>query len=289
MFRFLIIASTILWLSAMSSLFVRDVLPAWTAQEAPAITQRRLNEVAEARCQFSIRDPNRELGKAWSDIQTGSGTAAIHGTLLLEPIGIIPRIRIESTTEFDHEGGLDSFSLDLYGVPYKVCVKGERRGPYFPCELQVGARHMQASLDLAASRLVGDSFRPFAVLPTLRVGQSWRMQMLNPLTMIISRRAEFTPVVAKVTRRESIPYAGGLVECFVVETVPEQVKAWVDDHGGVLRQEMDMPGLGRVIVQAEPYDENARDNAKKAVRSPLGSGVSGGSKWMGGGLNELGD
>src|SRR5690606_34576415 len=104
-------------------------------------------------------------------------------TLLIEGLSFIPAVRIETTTEFDPEGELDSFRMDVFGVPMtKIWVAGERRGIYFPCELQVGPLYRQANLDMSASRMISESLRPFTVLPNLYVGQSWRMQILDPLS-----------------------------------------------------------------------------------------------------------
>jgi hypothetical protein len=169
-------------------------------------------------------------------------------------------------TEFDMEGGLDSFSLDVHGVPMTIIrVRGERRGIYFPCELQIGPIRRQASLDLSASRLIGESLRPFAFLPDLRVGQSWRMQLLDPMAAVMRRRAEFKPIVARVTGTEIIEHEGQPLECFVVETSPQSATAWVDSSGRVLMQRVDVPGFGKLTVRTEAYDEESRAQARQRV------------------------
>jgi hypothetical protein len=147
-----------------------------------------------------------------------------------------------------------------------IRVYGERRGIYFPCELQVGAIVRQANLELSASRMIGDTLRPFSFLPTLKVGQSWRMQLLDPLSAALFRRTQFTSIVAKVTGEEIIEHEGQPVTCKVVETSPQHVKAWVGPDGRVLLQEAELPALGKLRIREEKYDAGARQAAKDQIK-----------------------
>lgn len=270
MYRLAFTAVVVLWLTAMSALFVRDVWPAWSAQDPPAMTQDRFARLARNE-QFAIRDGKGNLiGRAWGvAIVSTSGNTELEGTILLDGLTLVPVVLIESRTEFDKDGKLDSFNLDVFGVPMTVIrVHGEERGIYFPCEIQVGPLHRQANLDMSASRMIGESMRPFSVLPKLRVGQSWRMQLLDPVSAVVSRKAEFTSVVARVTGKEMYqPEGSPPVECYVVETWPQQSRAWVAEDGRVLRQEVQVPALGRLTVTWEPYDPEARRDAKARIRT----------------------
>jgi hypothetical protein len=203
----------------------------------------------------------------------------IHGTVLVEDLGIIPSVLVETMTEFDPKGELDNFSLDVFGVPMTVIkARGERHGIYLPCEIQVGPIFRQANLDAAASRLIGDAVRPFNFLPTLKVGQSWRMQVIDPLSAVMGGTTRFTPVIARVTGKETIQHVGDEegegkpVECFVVETSPGAAKAWVGLEGRVYKQQVDMPGLfGKLTVEDERYDEDRLEQARKRIRRTGGA------------------
>ncbi len=276
MYRFLIIGVTFLWLSAMAALFVRDVWPAWTAQDSPPLIARQFTDPDRRHEQFAILDnAGKRIGTAWGNIAPAPAGSTLYGTVVFAALPLVPEVRVETETEFDTDGGLDSFSLNVHGLPMRtIRVRGERRGIYFPCELQIGSLHRQANLDLSASRMISESLRPFSFLPSLRVGQSWRMQVLDPLSAIVSRKAEFSPIIARVTARETIhsPLFGDPVDCFVVETLPPQIKAWVGPDGRVLVQQVDVPGFGKMTVRQEPFDESER---KAAVhRIPMGSGWS---------------
>lgn len=267
MHRLIAICVVLLWLTAMTSLFIRDVWPAWTAQDPPPMTSNQFPPSLPREQQYGILRGQERIGTAWVDITVGGSMTMIRGTIQLNSLPLLPEVRVETTTDFA-EGTLDRFLLDVYGTPLTINVRGERRGIYFPCTLQVGPIHHQASLDLSSSRLIGETLRPFSFLPNLQVGQSWRMQLLDPVSAAMSRRAEFKSIVAKVTARESLvsPLSGERVECLVVETIPRQVKAWVDLQGRVLVQEVDMPGFGRLTVKEEPYEKESRAAAKQRIR-----------------------
>lgn len=267
MYRMFCTGVVLLWITAMTALFYRDVWPAWTAQTPPPMTEEEFRRLEQRQAQFGLfLGDGERVGTAWSDITPAGGTTRISGTILLDRISYIPVIRIQTVTDFDKQGVLDRFLLDVFGIPMaRISVHGERRGSFFPCSFQIGPVHREANLDLPASRMIGESLRPFSVLPTLEVGQAWRMQMLDPLSVAMRRRAEFTSVVVRVTGRESIRHRGEVVECFVVETFPEQARAWVDDDGHVLVQEAQVPGLGKLTVRQEPFDEAALISARQQV------------------------
>jgi len=259
----------LLWVSAMTALFVRDVWPAWTAQDAPPMSKEILSDLRGRQEQFGIfRADGSRVATAWTSVE-GSGTNTfISSTVHLEDLGFpVPSVLIETRIEFAEDGELNSFDLDVYGVPMiTIKVHGEQRGIYFPCELQIGALRREANLELSASRLIGDTLRPFNYLPMLKVGQSWRMQLIDPLSAVISQRTRFTPIVARVTHTERIPHGGVELECFVVETTPGQAKAWVAPDGRVIRQEVDVPGIGQVTAREERYEGKHREKVRLRYR-----------------------
>jgi len=267
MYRLFTAGVLLLWFSAMSALFVRDVWPAWSAQDAPPLMREDIEAVSEREQQYGVfNEFGVRLGTAWSSIVATGDTSAIQGTAAIDGLPSIPPIRVETQTQFDAAGALDRFELHVYGLPLtRVSVRGERRGIYFPCELHVGPFHRQASLDTSATRLIGDSLRPFSFLPTLEVGQSWRMQLLDPISAALGTKTRFRSIVARVDRTETIEHAGTKIRCFVVVTSPEQVTAWVDPQGRVLVQEVELPGVGRIQVRQEPYEQTQRIKARREI------------------------
>jgi hypothetical protein len=271
MYRWLFIAVAGLWLAAMAALIRRDVWPAWTAQDAPRMDASQLGKPGVVRReQFSIFDAdNKPIGTAWGEVQVEeNSTTTVTSMILIDGMKLLPPLRVESRTEFDDKGELSDFDLSVYGVPMTIIsVHGERRGIYFPCEMHFGPMHRQANLEMSASRMIGESLRPFAVLPKLHLGQSWRMQVLDPLSAVQGGKSEFRSVVAEVTGKEFITTeVSGRVECFVVEIRGQQAKAWVGPEGRVLRQEVAVPGLKRLALQEVRYDDEARKEAVHRVR-----------------------
>lgn len=273
MYRWLFIAVATLWLVAMAALVRRDIWPAWTAQEAPRMAAAQFGKPGEKRReQFGIFDADdQQIGTAWGEVEVSpSGRPTITGVIFVDGLTLIPPVWVETSTEFDDKGELDKFDLDVYGVPMtEIKVRGERRGIYFPVELQLGTVRRQANLEMSASRMIGQSLRPFAVLPKLHVGQSWRMQILDPLSAIQGgRKAEFKSVVAEVTGKETITTKmSGKVECWVVEVRGQRAKAWVGPDGQVLQQEAAVPGVKKLTLKAESFSEAKRAEAAKRVRS----------------------
>jgi len=275
MYRLFTAGVLLLWLSAMSALFVRDVWPAWSAQDAPPLIRENIDALAPREQQYGIFDESgARLGTAWSNIVTTGDIAVIKSTAVInsmtpvEGLPSIPPIRVETQTQFDAAGALDRFDLHVYGLPMtRIAVLGERRGIYFPCELHVGPFHRQANLDMSATRLIGDSLRPFSFLPTLKVGQSWRMQLLDPISAVLSTKTQFRSIVARVDQVETIEHDGRQVKCFVVVTSPQQVTAWVSPRGRVLVQEVMLPGIGRIQVRQEPYEQDRRLKEQQGIPS----------------------
>lgn len=268
MYRMLTIGVVLLWVSAMTALFVRDVLPAWTAQEAPPMTREELVRFGGEQ-QLGIFDAKgKRIGTAWSSVSTRGSNAVIQGTVHVEGLRLVREVLVETSTEFDAEGELDTFNVDVFGVPATVIqVRGERHGIYFPCEIQMGPLRRQANLDMAATRLIGDAVRPFNYLPTLKVGQAWRMQVIDPLSAAMGGTTRFTSIVARVTGQETIEGPDGKpIEGYVVETTPMQTKAWVGSNGRVYVQQAQVPMLGNVTVRDEPFRQQQREDARRQVR-----------------------
>jgi len=274
MYRLLTAAVIVLWLSAMATLFVQDVLPSWTAQSVPPFSPGLVAE-QDQQCGIFLSN-GTQIGRAWSSVEVNSSsfTASLSGTVLIEGLPLINAIRIETVSEFDAEGSLDSFNLRVFGVRIpgvrrgpgaRIRVHGERRGIYFPCEMQFGTLRKEANLDVSASRLIGDSLRPFSYLPTLSVGQAWRMQILDPVAVALTGKTQFKSIIARVTGVERIAEGGKEIDCFVVETSPDKTKAWVDKVGRVVRQEVELPGVGTIILREEEYKKELRMDAAKRV------------------------
>jgi hypothetical protein len=247
------------WLVAMAWLVHHDILPAWTARDVPKYDLG--DWLTEDLLQTQARIENRQgkrIGTVWTEYTRSPERLTRRDILWLEDM-LLPRLRIESQADFTPEGDLDEINLRVYGTGEYIALKGENYSGSMAFDLTVGRRSQLFKIDAGSVGTVGDTIRPFATLPNIEVGQSWRMHAINPLAVMSGMGAKLIPMLVKVTRKEQVLRQGAAVECFVVET--DRARAWVDERGVVLRQEVDLPIGGRISVVDEPFDAAARDAA----------------------------
>lgn len=260
--RLLTAAIVLGWITAMGWLVHHDVLPAWTARDVPkyAIGDWLTAELQQSQARIEDRH-GRRIGTAWTEYTRAGPRLSRRDVLALDDFAMLPSIRIDVTVDFAPEGDLDEMHLKIFGAGERVELKGENYSGSMAFELFVGSNSQLFKVDAAAMGMVGDSIRPFTTLPEIAVGQSWRMNAINPVAAITGIGPKLIPMLAKVTRREMLSHRGSAVECFVVET--ERARAWVDARGLVLRQEVDLPVGGTISIVDEPFDADARKEAEE--------------------------
>lgn len=268
---------TLFMLASNVTLFVRDVLPDWLAGPPPGVDELAPPDDSDRRLQIGIFDANgRNVGRSWLILSWLDGTLHVDsstwlGTMDL-PAGLVtPEVLIETRLRFRAEDRLlDDLWLRVSGLPEKVQARGELYESYFGCTWRVG-RHAggQFVLDAQATRAMGDVLRPFGRLPALYVGRTWRLQLLNPLTAVVPGLAEhelLTPAeLVRVTGKETIRHGGVDREVFIVQA--RSVKAWVAPAGDVLRQEVNLPLVGRLTLLDEPFDRARFEQTKRGLSS----------------------
>ena len=91
------------------------------------------------------------------------------------------------------------------------------------------------------------------------------MQVINPVALVTGLGSPFTPMIARVTHRETITLPnGGTAECLVVEA--PGVRAWIDNHGLAVKQQVNLPMGGQITVTTEDYDRTACIRARSKFR-----------------------
>lgn len=273
----------LMWLTATFGLIRRDVWPAITARQPPPTPSGELIARIGERHQYGIfrASSGARVGTSWMQLQSrpdftngdvSNNAADVTSTTHLGPIIGNPPLNVELGLHLMADGTLDNFTFDIVGAhrmtgdPLRIHAEGESFGQKLACKFQIGLMERTFSLDAATSSLVGDTFQPFACLPALEVGQAWRMQVIDPLTALTGG-GQLVPrtKLVRVVSKETIEIDGKKTDAFVVET--EGARAWVDERGLVLRQQLDVPLIGRLVVQRERYDESALSNAKRVVSS----------------------
>jgi hypothetical protein len=265
---------------ANAAIVWRDVLPAWLAGDAPPSEPLSLAPGEKRFVQVGIYDrTGRSLGRSWTrSTRTGvGGLVQVFTTTVLEPIplpgGITsPRVRVETEVSYrNNQTTVDEVKFNMHGLGVEpISLHGEAMPTgEFPFTWQVGTQEGKIVLDSRAPSALGDVIRPFDRLPDLYVGRSWRLDLLDPLSQLLPNLKQtglgFEPVLIRVTAQELIEHQGKLTEVFVVEG--GGATAWVAANGCVLRQEVDLPLVGRLVLLDEPYDDEAR---RAAVRATFG-------------------
>lgn len=245
------------------ALFMHDVLPRWSAGSPPTpqVVTLRPGEIRWV--QTGIFDSrNRNIGRSWTRVHRGP-TVSTHEVYtyldrVLLPGTTLPPIHVQMKLTYQKNQELvDDLRLHLFGLPFVVQLEGGLVSSEFPIVWKFGEQRGQFILDAEATRALGDALRPFERLPNLEVGQAWRMELLNPLSGLIpgvrDAGIDVSGVLVRVTRKETIEWSGQQVEALRVEA-PNSV-GWVAPDGRVLRQEVDLPLLGKVVIVDEPFNE----------------------------------
>lgn len=253
-----------LWLVSMTWLVARDAIPRWFAQAPPQSASVSWIERNGAKFQYGIYDQSGlRRGTSWSVYQVNQDTVARKDLLALEGFGMVKQLIIESDLTFLNQTELVSVEIEIKGAPSTITLRGERQGPKFAFELKIGSVHAyDFVLDTQAAQTLCDVIKPFSSLPDLQVGQAWKIQVIDPFSLIQQGAgSRLKSVLVTVTGQESILIQGRPRLCFVVES--QGTRGWVDQQGRVLRQIVEVPGLGQLEIreqafQQEKYDEMIR-------------------------------
>lgn len=266
--RWIGIVFAALMLSANTALLIHDVFPAWFAGAPPVSTAFDLHRGQSIRLQTGIYDSRgARVGTNWSEslvsgegpgerIRTKSRTHLRIGALIPNTNSADLVIRTHLT--FLRRGQLEEVDLYVGGLLADFTLKGERFAENeFPVQWTFADQRGSFMLPTNATDAIGDAIRPFHDLPGLFVGRSWRVNVVNPLAHLTGRDGPGGStndwILFRVTAEEEILHRGEFVRTFRIEA--PQMRAWADEAGRVLRQEVELPLIGRLTLLDEPYEE----------------------------------
>jgi hypothetical protein len=252
-----------LWAASMAWLATHDIIPAWTAQDPPRAVASGWVARFGARSQYGIFDHrDHRIGGIWSTYASGAATER-EDEIYLTRFPLTGPMHVYVKSMFDIEGALDELEVAILGDWHPIRIKGEVFASKFAVHIDAGSiSHRQVfKIDGNLAGIISDAFRPFDAMPELTIGQSWRMQVLNPVAVVTGVGNQFMPMLARVVGSESIEVAGAVRDCFIVET--SQARAWVDMLSGkVWSQELRLP-FGTFSVRLETYDDDMRKAAAR--------------------------
>lgn len=247
----------------MSWLFVHDVWPGWSADAPPPLRPSAWLREEGEQSQFSIHLMGVRVGTIWSTYTVGDHAVQRRDTIWVQtlPIAIAPiRLTIDST--YTAEGLLDEFTVQLERSETDIMLHGERFHSDFSFRFERGPIERAFKIPLAEGGTIGGGFNPFSQLSDLSVGQKWRMQVFNPVAALTGLGDRFIPILVEVTGEELIDTPSGRRRCVIVES--PNAMAWVDAHGAVLVQEIELPLVGRFrIVREQAFDADKLAEIRK--------------------------
>jgi len=259
-----------IWLTAMGWLVAHDVWPRLAAQDPPALQINDWLRTSGEKSQHSILDRDgTRIGTIWTSYSIDEGVSTTRDDFVrIERFALpIAPMTITAKSVFTGKGLLDEFTVRLVNADAQLELHGERFHSDFSFTIDglVALRRVESrfKVPLSEAGLLGDAFKPFGQLANLSVGQSWRMQVFNPVSAVMGVGERFMPMLVTVVDREKRMTAFGPRDCFVVES--DYAKAWVDERGIVHEQQIELPIAGTLrMVREAAYDKKAYDRARKA-------------------------
>jgi hypothetical protein len=277
--RWLGIMTATLMIIANAAVFFRDVVPGWLAGDPPKSAAHGLQPGERLFVQVGIfDDEGRNLGRSWTEARhtTIGQIRSIETHTLLEPMAlpqglVTPRVRIVTkiTYRADQEH-VDDLDFRIHGLSIPIYLRAEAMpSGEFPFQWHVGEQEGRIILDSRAPAALGDCIRPFDRLPDLYVGRTWRLDLLDPISQILPNVDAAglgfdRNILIQVTAKEMLDFRGRMVETYVVEG--GGAKGWVESETGrVLRQEVTLPIIGKLVLLDEPYDPTLLQRAIEIV------------------------
>ncbi len=244
------------WLAAMSWLVWHDVRPIWMAQDPPRTVSTDWVKQGSRVFQAGIQDKHGgHIGTIWTIYHAAGGTLAREDIIAIDRFPGVAPARIDIESQFDDRGKLDELTADVAVAGIRIGLQAERFGSQLACEIRTSMSPRRHTLKIADSdaATIGDLFKPFSDMTDLHVGQTWRMQVFNPMGKFMGGD-KFIPMIVRVTGKETAPTRDGPVECFVVEAL--NARALVAPDGTVVVQETELPIGGKIVIRDEPFDED---------------------------------
>ena len=256
------------WLAAMGWIGYHDIWPTLIAQEPPRLVPSEWLKQEGKQTQYAIYREGERIGTIWTRYTAGEDAVQVNDLIWIDrlPVPIAP-LRATAETVFTPDGLLDEITVQLENYSAKFKLHGERFHAHFAFNFESGPIDRAFKIPLSDGATISGAFHPFGQLGHLRVGQSWKMQVYNPIADLIGIGDRFVSVLVRVTGAESIVTTEGKKHCFIVESPAS--KAWVNGRGEVLVQESTLPVIGKIrIVRESGFDEDMLRRRQRQTLSP---------------------
>ena len=257
-----------LWIIAMSWLVAHDVLPAWRAQDPPPFVASDWLKLHGKKTQYALRLDGERIGAIWTDYPVlDEGASQRRDLIWIDrcPIPTVAPLRIRVDSTFTGNGVLDELKVKISNRHGEIDLRGERFHSDFSFTLQSGPNERAFKLPLADGGFISERLQPFSHLGDLELGQSWRMQVFNPIAAVTGIGNRFSSVVVEVVDASVQQTPDGPLQCFLVQS--DRMQAWIDEHGLVVRQEVDIPGIGTLRLARLKNHDTATANMIRSANA----------------------
>jgi hypothetical protein len=269
--RMLGLLAVLAFIGANSALILRDLLPTWLAGDPPPPGAQDLRPGWNRLTQTGVFNAQDErIGSIWTEMRSLDASLLVASTTLLDVIEVseevlTPRLRIDTVMLYQGDNELKTLQMEVHGFGMPIGLRGEYVPPdQFPCKWQVGEHRGSFVLPSSATRAMGSALGPFGSFGELRVGQTWRMELFNPLNHVLpglQGGSATRSVIVRVVGRRNVMHNGLGVKVYVLEA--DRIRAWVSPLGRVLRQEVHLPFFGKLTLLEEPFDLRAYREARQ--------------------------
>ena len=262
------------WLATMTWLVTTKVMPVFLVGSPPNYEAILDAQREESVVGWTIRWRDRSIGWAVSEtVPVDEDLTEVRHFLRFDELPLsemfpgiwslfadrahtAPRLALEfeTTMLFDPLKRLSSFQTRVRTPPLPdalVITRGSVEKDTLHLNLQAGDFNYDTELGFRSDVLVSDSFSPQSVLPGLREGQEWTVEMYSPFNLpgqVVQGRP-LEVISAKVEGRQPVVHGGKVVLAWVVvyrgdpggnggsQNDPPRGRVWVAPDGTVLRQE----------------------------------------------------
>jgi len=262
------------WAISTAWLVNRDVLPEYLVGDPPdwkRVVAAASTTDKPSRWLISVVDaPDRQrvVGQATSQSRTNTdGSTVLESRVRLDAQGLLKGtvLAVAESTEFAFTSSTrisPQGLLDLAHAEVRVRELGDEPvlnvqaipAPGGKLDVRFTSRlspllNFRQTLVQDPRSLVRGGLEPIDRLPGLRVGQSWSLQVLQPLT------ARPETIRSEVTGMERLFWNGNPTETFIVvnKSSTFSARTWVRRDGLVIRQELPTP-LVRLLLEREPEE-----------------------------------
>ncbi|NQU21885.1 MAG: hypothetical protein HQ567_11435 [Candidatus Nealsonbacteria bacterium] len=300
--RWFHVAVVLLWLSAMSWLIVKKVLPPLLIGEPPSYQTILWAPERDPTVGWKIRLDRRELGWSLSETSripggmTEVGSRVHLDELPMKPIrklggllgidtgnaAVVALVMdVETQLTIDSFGRLTHFRSDtrLNGSRDALVVDGAINDGRLKLAVHSPAFSLPPlEMVLPEDALLDDALSPQTYLPGLRRGQTWTVPVPNPAMALLKAplgEAPLEVLQATVERTEPVDFDGRIEEVWLVvyrrdsgsalgSSEEPQGKLWVRRDGAVLKQQATFLGQKITFVRMSD-DELARLQSELAT------------------------